>query len=100
MRDTSGTVVGLYERVNVSTGRSASVGETVIATMRPDGRIVGYRMHTKITMSEPVKHPFDSASLRRMRETAKGTSSRTMLDSKDESKVRALVTWLGTRCPG
>ena len=100
MRDTSGTVVGFNEMAYVSTGRLASVGETVIATLRPDGRIVGYRMHTQIAMSEPVTPPFDSASLRRMRESAKSASSRTMLDTQDESKVRALVTWLDKRCPG
>ena len=100
VRDTTGAVVGFNEMVHVSTGRLASAGETVIATLRPDGRISGYRLRTQITMAEPAMAAFDSVSLRHMRETAKPTSSRTKLDTQSENKVRVLATWLGRRCPG
>jgi hypothetical protein len=100
MRDTTGAIVGFNEMVHVSTGRLASVGETVVATLRPDGRTNGYLLRTQVTMSEPATPAFDSASLRRMRETAKRTSSQMRLDTQSENNVRALATWLSKRCPG
>ena len=100
VRDSTGSVVGFNEMIHVSTARLASVGETVVASLRPDGRIVGYVMRTEIQMSDSGSRGFDSASLKRMLESATRTSSRAMLDAPGQSKVRALATWLAKRCPG
>ena len=100
MRDSTGAVIGFQELVQVSTGVGASVGEAVLASRRPDGRIVGSLMRTEIHMSASALQNFDSVSLQRMRDGAKRTSSRTELDATGQSQVRVLAAWLAKRCPG
>ncbi|MBL0171311.1 MAG: hypothetical protein IPP90_11365 [Gemmatimonadaceae bacterium] len=100
VRDSTGAVIGFNERVNVSTGRFASAGESIIASLRADGRVVGVVMRTEIQMSDTGLRSFDSASLRRMRESAKQTSHQLELDASGQAQVRVLVAWLSTRCPG
>lgn len=100
VRDSAGAVVGYIEMVHVSTARLASVGETVVASLRPGRRIVGYTMRIETQMSDSGSQGFDPASLQRMRERAKHNSSRVVLDALGQSKVRVLSTWLAKRCPG
>lgn len=100
VRDSTGAVVGFTEMTHVSTGLLASVGETVVASLSPEGRIVGYVMRTETQMSDSGSRGFDSASLKRMRDSAKHTSSRAMLDVAGQTKVRVLAKWLAKRCPG
>ena len=100
VRDSTGAVIGFHELIHVSTGLFASADEIVVASLRPEGRIVGYVMRTETQMSDSGSRGFDSASLKRMRDSAKHTSSRAMLDAPGQSKVRVLATWLAKRCPG
>ncbi len=99
-RDSTGVVVGFTETVHVSNGRSASTGETVVAALRSDGRIIGYVMRTKVALSESRVLAFDSASLQRMRDNAQSSSTQAELDTLGQRRVRVLATWLSTRCPG
>ena len=70
VRDATGAVVGLTDMIHVSTGLLASAGETVVASLRPEGRIVGYVMRTETQISNSGVRGFDSASLKRMRDSA------------------------------
>ena len=100
VRDSSGVVIGFSDRVNLSTGRAAGEGEAVVASLRADGQISGFVMRTDIQMADIGSTAFDSASLRRMRESAKTSSSQVALDSRGQNQVRLLVSWLSKRCTG
>jgi len=100
VRDSSGAVIGFSDRVNISTGRAAAEGEAVVASLRADGHVTGFVMRTDIQMADSGLTAFDSASLRRMRESAKTSSSQVALDARGQNQVRALVSWLSKRCAG
>ncbi len=100
VRDSSGAVIGFSDRVNLSTGRAAGKGEAVVASLLADGQISGFVMRTDIQMADSGSTAFDSASLRRMRESAKTSASQVALDSRGQNQVRLLVSWLSKRCTG
>lgn len=100
LRDSSGAVIGFSDRVNLSTGRAAGESEAVVAGIRADGQVSGFVMRTDIQMTDSGLTAFDSASLRRMRESAKASSSQVALDAQKQDQVRALVAWLSKRCTG
>lgn len=99
LRDNAGRTVGYTESVSLSTGNLASVADNIVATLRPDGRVTGFWMHISVQMSDSGRPRLDTASLRAMRDQAVRHSSREPLDTAAQRKVRALVTWLGRRCP-
>jgi hypothetical protein len=100
VRDSTGAVIGFQEMVQVSTGLGASVGAAVLASLRSDGRITGFLMRSEIQMAARAPQRLDSISLQRMRDSAKHTSSRELLDATGQSQVRVLAAWLAKRCPG
>ncbi len=99
-RDSTGVVIGFSDRVNVSTAPLRGEGESVIAALRADGSVTGFVMRTEIQMPENDSRAIDTASLRRMRDSAKQTSSQSALDTAGQNQVRLLVAWLAKRCPG
>jgi len=100
MRDSAGVVIGFHDMVQMSTGLGAGVGEAVVATVRRDGRIAGFVLRSEMQMAVSARQGFDSASLRRMRDNARHTSTREALDATGQSEVRVLTAWLAKRCPG
>lgn len=98
LRDSTGRVAAFNESLQLSTSLLASMGEVIVATLQPDGRIVGYRLSSQIEMAGNSLQRFDTASLRRMLDSAKRRSSRTLLSEGEQEKVRVLTAWLAKRC--
>jgi hypothetical protein len=92
-------VIGFTEIVSVSDGALARTGETVVASLRPDGRVVGHVMRSTLALPENRERVFDSTAMQRMRDNAKASLNQSELDTLEQQRVRVLAGWLATRCP-
>jgi hypothetical protein len=99
LRDETGAVVLYAEMSSVFNPPSASVGDNIVASYRPDGRISGTWTHLYIQMSDSGLTKLDTVSLRKMREGAVRHSERRALDAHELQQVRTLMNWVSRRCP-
>lgn len=99
LRDEAGTVVGYAEMSSVFNPQSGSVGDNIVASYSPDGRVSGTWTHLSIQMSDSGLTKLDTVALRKMREGAVRHSERRALDAHEQQEVRALINWVSRRCP-
>ena len=98
--DSAGRIRGYNETLNAMTSPATSAGETVFATMLPDGEVRGQHVHVAVSMQLPPPGNLDSETLRRMREEAKTTQASEPLGRAEQAQVRAAAAWVLRRCPG
>jgi hypothetical protein len=97
--DAAGRVRRYSEMVHRMTGASASMGESVLAAVAPDGGMSGVVVRTTVAMKVPAGSRVDTAALRAMREQAMTTQARDTLGTREQVQVRAAAAWLLRRCP-
>ena len=98
--DARGRVRHLSDMVSRGTGRGASTGESVVASVTNTGEVQGMLLRTNIVMEPPRRGaPLDSTALRVMRERVKTEQSRSALSERERAQVRVVAAWLVGRCP-
>ena len=99
MVDTAGRTMGYGETGFTSTGLLSGDGDNVVASISPSGRVQGWRLRSKLALSDSTRLPLDTARLRAMSENASTQASREPLDVEAQHRVLEMVTWLRKRCP-
>lgn len=98
--DPGGRSIGFVERTSVMTDARSNSGSTITAFLDLLGGVRGgFRIRTAAAYPESLPLPNDLASLQAMKEHMTASSSRRVLDARENVAVQRLVRFLRRRCP-
>jgi hypothetical protein len=97
--DTLRRTIGYSELNSAYTGNGIGTLDLYVAAFKQPSRVIGFSTHSTTKMPVPDLAHIDTASLRKMRESAKTVSTKRPLNSDEIRRAREIAEWLRKRCP-
>jgi hypothetical protein len=97
--DPGGRSIGFADRTFTMTDARSGGGSSVTAFLDSLGGVRGFRIQNAVAYPDSLPLPNDLASLQAMKEHMTASSSRRLLDARENAAVQSLVRFLRQRCP-